>query len=236
MNPTLVSRRRRLGPATLVVALAAALSMLVQPAAHAANLDVTYDASGSTHIGAQVDADMPLGPTDIQITMDTITTQIVDGSLDIPSQLVTFDVFGIPTRATVTMTQVGPLTGTITPIPGQRGKNVLVSNVAYDIRLSNVQAKVFGIWWPLGVGSNCHTASPVQITASTPQGEYFTVLGGGRVTASYTIGGFTGCTPLNYFDIPGFFPWFGSIPVNTLVSGSDNRLELSLSNPRYGGA
>lgn len=234
MKATSHPRRRLAVVTTLAATLAALVAGFAQPAAHAEEnptLDTIYDAVGSTHIGAQVDADMPLGPTEIRVKLDLVTTNIVDGSMPIPSKVVNFDIFGIPSRATVTMTQVGPVTGTITPIPGQRGKNVLVSNVAYDIRLSNVQARVFGIWWPLAVGSNCHTVNPVQIEAKTPEGEFFTVLAGGRVTDTYTIGSFTGCTPLNFFDIPGFFPTFGSIPINALVPGTDNTLSLTLSNP-----
>jgi hypothetical protein len=82
------------------------------------------------------------------------------------------------------------------------------------------------------VGSNCHTIDPVQIQADSPEGQWFRLTSGGPVTATYTIGNFTGCTPLNFFDIPGFFPWFGSVPINAIVPGTDNTLDLVLSNPR----
>lgn len=238
-QPTQRRRRRPAVVVTLAALVAALAATFAQPVARAetANptLKVIYDAVGSTHIGAQVDTDMALGPTEIKVELDLVNGQFVDGSLAIPSRTVTFDVFGIPTRAKVTMTQVGGLTGALTPT-GQVGKSTISATVAYDIRLSNVEARVFGIWWPLGIGSNCHTVDPVSITASTPAGEFFTINGGGRATGTYTIGSFTGCTPLNYFDIPGFLPWFGSIPINVLVPGSDNSVELNLSNPRYGGA
>lgn len=237
MNARSKTRLRRTLLSSTAAALAAMLALAVQPA-HAETenptLKVKYDAVGSTHIGAMVNASMPLGPSEILTEMDLVTTDIVDGALPIPQKVMNFSVFGIPTRAKVTMTQVGPLTGTLTPT-GERGKLLLASNVSYDIKLSNVEAKVFGIWWPLGIGSNCHTAEPVDIAASTPAGEYFTINDGGRVTDTYSIGSFTGCTPLNYLDIPGFIPWFGSIPVNVLVSGDNNTLELTLDNPRYGG-
>ncbi len=220
---------------------AAALSLLALTAAPAAQADtpnptltVKYDAEGSTYIGSQVDATMPLGPSTLTSTLDLVTGDIVAGSLPIPSQQLSFDVFGIPARANVTLTQVGELTGALLQTD-QLGKARLESEVAYDIKISNIEAKVFGIWWPLGVGSNCHTINPAQISASTPEGEFFTINGGGRVTGDYTIGNFTGCTPLNFFDIPGFFPWFGSIPVNALVPGSDNSIDLTIDNARFGG-
>ena len=229
--------RHRTWVATAFAALVATALLTGAPAAQAANptLEIDYDAVGTTHIGAQVDSSMALGPSVLESTLDVTNGHIVGGSLDIPTQTMSFDIFGIPARAKVTMTQVGPLTGAIVPT-SQLGKSTLTSTVAYDIQLSDVEAKVFGIWWPLAVGSRCHTAEPVTITASTPEGEFFTVNGGGRVTSTYTIGSFTGCAVLNFFDIPGFFPWFGSIPINTLVPGTDNTLELQLSNPRAGTA
>lgn len=243
LSPT----RRRSAVAAIVLALAAASATAASPAAHADETDpnhltVVYDAVGITHVGNQVDADMPIGPTTIQVTIDTaapLPTPIVDGSMTIPPRTMNFDIFGIPTRARVTMTQVGPITGTLTKLPSPRQALDLKSQVKYDIRLSNVEAKVFGIWWPLAVGSNCHTASPVTINADSvidnstvPPTGYFTINGGGTLADTYTIGQFTGCTPLNFFDIPGFFPTFGSIPINALVPGSDNTLSLNLSNPR----
>lgn len=230
--------RRRTWAVTAFAALVATALFAGAPAAQAVEnptLKVDYDAVGTTHIGAQVDSSMSIGPSVLKSVIDTTNGHIIGGSLAIPTQTMNFDIFGIPTRAKVTMTQVGPLSGAIVPTD-QLGKATLTSTVSYDIQLSDVEAKVFGIWWPLAVGSNCHTVEPASITASTPAGEYFTVNGGGRVTSTYTIGAFTGCAALNFFDIPGFFPWFGSIPINTLVPGSDNTLELQISNPRAGTA
>lgn len=230
---------RRTSRLAVVVAAAASLLLLGSaPAAQAQEpnptLTVNYDAEGTTYIGSQVDSTMPIGPSTLTSVLDVVTGDIVAGSLPVPSQQLNFDVFGIPARATVTMTQVGELTGALLQTD-QLGLARLESNVAYDIRISNVQARVFGIWWPLAVGSNCHTINPVQISASTPEGEFFTVNGGGRVTGTYTIGKFTGCAPLNFFNIPGFFPWFGSVPINSLVPGSNNTIDLMIDNARYGG-
>ena len=230
--------RRRTWVATAFAALVATALLVGAPAAQASQnptLEIDYDAIGTTHIGSQVDSSMALGPSVLESTLDVTNGHIVGGSLAIPTQTMSFDIFGIPAQAKVTMTQVGPLTGAIVPTDQLR-KSRLSSTVAYDIKLSDVKAKVFGVWWPLAVGSRCHTAEPVDITASTPEGEFFTVNGGGRVTSTYTIGSFTGCAALNFFDIPGFFPWFGSIPINALVPGTDNTLELQLSNPRAGTA
>jgi hypothetical protein len=229
--------RLRARAATLVLAVVGLLLAVSAPASAQEDnptLTVDYDAAGSTHIGARVDASMPVGPTVLSSTLDLVTGDIVAGSMDIPDQVLRFDIFGIATRAKVSMTQNGPLTGALEQTD-QLGKARLTSNVSYDIRISEVEARVFGIWWPLAVGSNCRTIDPVDISARTPQGEFFTINDGGRVTATYTIGKLTGCAPLNFFDIPGFFPWFGSIPLNMIVPGHDNTLDLQLSNPRFGG-
>ncbi len=234
----LQSTRRTSRLAVVVAAAASLLFLGSAPAAQAQDpnptLNVDYDAVGTTYIGSQVDATMPIGPSTLESTLDVVTGEIVAGSLPIPSQQLNFDIFGIPARATVTLTQVGELTGALIPT-GPLGEARLESDVAYDIKISNIETRVFGIWWPLAVGSNCHTISPAQISVSTPEGEAFTLNGGGRVAGTYTIGKFTGCTPLNFFNIPGFFPWFGSVPINALVPGSNNTIDLTINNPRFGG-
>ncbi|AIY16413.1 hypothetical protein GUY44_20715 [Pimelobacter simplex] len=206
------------------------------------HLTVVYDAVGSTHVAGGVNADMAIGPTDIKVTIDTMAplpTPIVAGSMSIPSKVMNFEILGLPARSRVTMTQVGEITGTLTKLPSPRQALELKSTVKYDVKLSDVEVKVFGIWWPLAVGNNCHTINPATINVSspidnstTPPTGYFTINGGGPLTSKYTIGNFTGCAPLNFFSIPGFFPTIGSIPINAIVPNSDNTLQLNLSNPR----
>ena len=224
------SRRPFRKIAVLATALAAMAVGFSAPA-QAAEVTNDFDANGTTHVAGSVDASMPIGPTILTVDFDLTTRDISDGVMPIPSQVMNFSIMGIPARSTVTMTQKSPLTGTLTP-SGIRAKYIMDSTVSYDIRLSDVEVKVFGIWWPLAVGSNCHTINPVVINAKSPEGEYFMLTQGGPATAKYTIGNFTGCAPLNFFDIPGFFPWFGSIPINAIVPNSDNTLNLNLSNPR----
>ncbi|MFJ9314999.1 hypothetical protein ACIRN4_12460 [Pimelobacter simplex] len=225
------SRRTFRKLAVMATALAAMAVGFGTAPAHAAEVTNDFDANGTTHVGGSVDASMPIGPTILTVDFDLTTRDISDGLMPIPAQVMNFDIMGIPARSTVTMTQKTPLSGTLTP-SGIRAKYIMDSTVSYDIRLSNVEVKVFGIWWPLAVGSNCHTIDPVVINAKSPAGEYFMLTQGGPAEATYTIGNFTGCAPLNFFDIPGFFPWFGSIPINAIVPNSDNTLSLNLTNPR----
>lgn len=240
------SRRRRAaigGITTALVAVAISVGSPAQAADPDPNhLTVVYDVTGSAHIGAQINSDLDLGPTNIKVTIDTaapLPTPIIDGSMVIPPKVINFSILGIPARAKVTMTQVGPITGTLTKLPAPRQALDLKSKVKYDIRLSDVEAKI-GAWFPLAVGSRCHTAEPVTInvgsplSTTTPPTGFFTINAGGPATGAFTIGQFTGCAPLNFLDIPGFFPWFGSIPINSLVPGSNNTASLNLSNPQPG--
>lgn len=231
MTTTLTRRpgrsAKRAAGLAIVAALASATAGLA-PAAQAAEpnptITVLYDAVGTSGIKGQVNKDLPIGPTVLSSVLDTVTSGIVDGALPIPSKQITFNAIGLTLRATVNLTQVGKLTGTLTPT-GQRGKLKLSSNVSYDIRLSDVAFSFFGLWTPLSVGSNCHTANPVNITAATPDGEFFTINGGGRVTGTYTIGNFTGCSFLNILG--------GTI--DSTVAGPGNTIDITLSNPRNGG-
>lgn len=206
------------------------------------HLTVIYDAVGSTHVAGNVNADMALGPTEIRVTIDTLAplpTPIIAGTMTVPPKTMNFEVLGLPARSKVTMTQVGQITGTLTKLPSPRQALDLESTVKYDIKLSDVEVKVFGIWWPLAVGNNCHTVNPATINVSspiddstTPPTGFFKINTGGPLTSKYTIGNFTGCAPLNFFSIPGFFPTIGSIPINAIVPNSNNTLQLELSNPR----
>lgn len=212
--------------AALAGLLGFAMLSLTAPPAHADDTTLTtlYDAEGTTTIGS-IGASMPIGPTVLTETLDVPTKDIIDGTLPIPSQQVQFNAFGfLPIRATVSLTQVGPITGTLRPGPAPR-TNVITADVSYTIRLSNVKALIFGIWTPMFVGSHCQTEDPVDIAVATPEGQTFNVFSGGPVTGTYTIGDFSGC---HAFFIPGI----GSVMINTLVPGDDNTIALQLSNGR----
>ncbi|WP_293783369.1 hypothetical protein [uncultured Aeromicrobium sp.] len=196
-------------------------------------LNVNWDVEGTSHIGGGVDSTTHIGPTTLYSQFDPMTLEIVGGTMEIPDSVMEFDIVGIPAQATVSLTQVTPMTGEIEEIG--LGQGALRSEVSYDIQISDLKAKIFGIWWPLGVGSRCHTIDPVNISVNTPEGASFSLATGGPVEGTYSIGQFTGCAPLNFFDIPGFFPWFGSIPVNAIVPNDDNSIQLNITNPRFGG-
>lgn len=211
--------------AALVALLGFAMVSGYAPSVQAADtLTTAYDASGSTTIGS-TGTTMPIGPTVLTETMEVGPNNIISGTMPIPSQQVQFNAFGfLPIRATVSLSQVGEITGTLRPGATPR-TNVVTADVSYTIKLSNVSAKIFGIWTPMFVGDHCQTADPVDIRVSTPAGQTFNVFSGGPLAGTYTIGEFSGC---HAFFIPGV----GSVMVNTLVPGSNNTIALQLSNGR----
>lgn len=193
---------------------------------------MAYSAAGSSTIGG-IGSTVPIGPTTLTIS-DDINGNLFNGSMPLPDVQSNFTVAGIiPVRATVSFTEVSPVSGNLVA-----GNTTMVrSHVQYQIRLSNVSANVFGIWWPLGVGSDCRTINPVTIEADTPAGQYFDIVDGGTLAGTYTIGNFQNCTPLNFLSIPGFdFFGIGSIPVNALVPGTNNTVSIQVSNGQFVGS
>lgn len=85
-----------------------------------------------------------------------------------------------------------------------------------DMALPNLSIKLFGFKVPAGDMSACHTKSPASITLTTPAGETFSSVEGGRISGNYTISSFENCGGINSF-------------VNYLLSGSDNSMNLTLT-------
>lgn len=223
-----ISRARRFGFVILAAATVAAGSAApaaahpARPTAHPLLTD-RYTAVGTSHIGS-IDADLPIAKTSLVETLDLKTFKIRKGTLAIAPQTVSFTALGVvPLRSTVTLVQTSPITGTIKPT--KKG-NVLSTSVSYSIQLSDVEVDVFGLWVSLAVGPNCQTIDPVTIPAATPAGHYFDIAKGGVLTGTYTIGKFQNCSPLHLPDLFGL----GSLPVNSLVPGTDNTVRIKLSH------
>jgi hypothetical protein len=193
--------RRRLGLLVLAATLGAVGAAADQARSTArALLTDRYTAVGTSHIGS-IDVDLPIAP-----------------------QTVSFTALGfVRLRSTVSLVQTSPITGTIR---ATKSSSVLSTSESYTIGLSNVEVDVFGTWESLAVGPNCQTIDPVTISAGSPAGHYFDIAKGGVLTGEYTIGRFQNCAPLSLPDLFGL----GSLPVNSLVPGSDNTLSIRLSH------
>lgn len=212
-----------------MVALAAIAVVLVPATGADASATATkkltdgYRAVGTSHIGS-IDADLPIARTSLLETLNLKTLRIVGGTLPIAPQTVSFTALGvIPLRATTTLIQASPITGSIAATP--KG-NVLKTTVAYTIKLSDVEVQFLGQWIPLDVGDNCQTIDPAVISVGSPAGSSFDIFKGGVVSGTYTIGKFANCAPLQLPDLLGV----GSLPVNSLVPGSNNTVSLTLSH------
>ncbi len=208
------------GAAVAAVVIAAPLALAGPADAASSKISVQYTAVGTSHIKS-IDSDLPIAKTKLVSTLNSKTLKIVAGTLPIAPQTTSFTALGlIPVRATTTLTQVGQITGTLTP---KKKGNVLSTKVDYSIQLSDVEAQVLGQWVPLQVGDNCKTIDPVAITTASPKGKYFDIFKGGVVSGSYTIGQFQNCDAL-------MIPGLGSFTVNALVPGSGNTVSLTLSH------
>jgi hypothetical protein len=207
---TLTTRTsRRWGTTLLSLAAALGLALTASPAS-ADTIDVQYDVNGTTMIES-TGSDITLGPTVIDTSVEEDGS--FTGNMVLPGTRTEFKVLGfIPVTADVNFEPVGPTTGQLTRVGRQR---TLASTSTYYVRLSNIKAA--GI--PLFAGSHCRTSDPVVIDADTPDGEFFNIASGGRLTGEYSIGNFQHC---------GFNTWL----INVLVPGSGNSIELNLTDGR----
>jgi len=175
----------------------------------APTLNVAYDVSGTSTI-AKTGSDVALGPAVLTTAINTDGT--FTGHLPLPPTSTSFKALGLlPTTATVTFIEAAPLTGVLKSNP----KPTISSVASIYIKLSDVT--VAGL--PALVGDHCQTADPVQLTAATPEGQFFNVTTGGTLAGTFTVGNFENCgltTPL----------------LNLLVPGPNNTVTLQASNGR----
>lgn len=210
--PITTARRTRTRRWGLLSALgvAASLVMLTSTSAHAATINLTHDASGTTHV-ATTGSDIALGPTTMHTTLDTDTLTFT-GSMELPGTRTEFKALGfLPMSADVAFEEAAPIEGTLENLPD--GTAAAHATATYHIRLSNI--KVVG--FPTFTGPFCRTVDPVTIPVDTPEGEEFNVIQGGVLAGEYDIGDFQHC---------GLNTWL----VNALVPGSGNTVEFEVSN------
>lgn len=205
---TVATRRFRRGAAVLAVGTIVALA---PAAAHAAPLNLDYDAVGTSHI-ASTNSTINLGPSTLSTHLDT-STNAFTGSLPLPGTTTRFEVLGfIPVTADVAFVPTAPLTGNL--IPDFLNLKV-VSTATYHIKLSNI--KIVG--FPTFTGPFCRTKNPVTIPANTPPGGTFNLFGGGTLTGQFTIGDFQNCG-------------LNTGLINLLIPGSGNTANIQVSNGR----
>ena len=85
-----------------------------------------------------------------------------------------------------------------------------------SMTLNNLRLKVFGFPISQSNGQSCTTGEPVALSLSTPAGESFDPLTGGRLTGKYTLPAFAGCGVMTEL-------------VNRFLAGPDNTLNIMMS-------
>lgn len=206
---TTTARRWRRGAAAIG---AGAVFALAPAAAHAAPLNIDYDAVGTAHI-ASTNSNINLGPSTLSTHLDTETNQFT-GNLPLPGTTTRFEVLGfIPVTANVAFVPTAPLAGSLSNV----GFDLLVTSTAsYHIKLSNI--KIVG--FPTFTGPFCRTQNPVTIPANTPAGGSFNLLGGGTLTGQFTIGNFQNCG-------------LNTGLINLLIPGPGNTATIQASNGHF---
>ena len=111
--------------------------------------------------------------------------------------------------ARVSFDTVGELGGTVS------NGNMIVQQ-AVSMTLNNLRLKVFGFPISQSNGQSCTTGEPVALSLSTPAGESFDPLTGGRLTGKYTLPAFAGCGVMTEL-------------VNLFLAGPDNTLNIMMS-------
>src|SRR3954449_5153896 len=116
-----------------IAAFGAAIAMTLAGApAHAATIDVDYDANGVTHI-ASTNSDIALGPAVMHSSVEPDGS--FTGDMALPGTRTEFKLLGfVPVTANVAFEPVGPTTGTLTRVGRTQ---VLASTSKYYVRLTN---------------------------------------------------------------------------------------------------
>lgn len=169
-------------------------------------LHAKYKVTGSTFL-AGPKTSLSLGP-------GVLSTKVsesgkISATLSLPPATASFKQFGvIPVTATTRFINDGPTTGKLNLKTGA------VSTTS-KITLQIVRLSVAGIGVP--VGSRCETANPVVAKLKSQKG--FSVLAGGKVAGSYTIGDFRHCG-------------LATLLINVTVPASGNTIILKLGKAK----
>jgi len=207
-----IGARRSIGPrmaaaAAAVLAAAAMLAATAIPASASTKLHAKYKVTGSTYIKAP-NFTLSLGPGKLSSTVNLKTGKLT-ATLALPNATGSFTQLGIiPVTATTQFINDGPSTGRVNTKTGAvRTKS--------EITLRIVSLTVAGIGIP--VGKSCETKDAVVVRLASQPG--FSVLAGGNLAGSYTIGDFSGCG-------------LATLLINLTIPGAGNTITLKLGKAR----
>lgn len=211
-----MGRRRRiavLGAAAGAAALAA--TMAGTGAARADTyIDASYPISGTTHINA-TNSDMALGPGTMTAAIDVDSTPLsMTGSVDLPPSSGGFNAIGfVPVTATVAFIPVGQTTASL--VSGALTDGQISADSQFTLQITKLAVNGTNVL----PGKDCETATPADITVTSPTD--FNAVAGGTLTGTYTIPDFKNCGPF------GSETWI----INDLIPGPGNTISLTLGTP-----
>ena len=209
-----IGARRPIGPrlaagAVAVLATAATLAATAIPASASTKLHAKYKVTGSTYIKAP-NFTLDLGPGTLHATVNLKTGKLT-ATLSLPNATGSFTQLGVvPVTATTQFINDGPSTGSVNTKTGAvRTKSKITLRIA--------SLTVAGIGIP--VGKSCETKNAVVVRLASQPG--FSVLAGGELAGSYTIGNFSGCG-------------LATLLINLTIPGSGNTITLKLGKAKSG--
>jgi hypothetical protein len=212
IRSTMVRRITGAGvPVVLGTALTAGAVVAALPAeASAATIvHASYKVTGSTHL-AGPGFSMTLGPGKLSSALNAGNGKLT-AKLSLPDSTGSFKQFGlIPVTSTTQFINDGPTTGKVNLKTGA------VSTTS-KITLRIVSLSVAGVSVP--VGSSCETSAPVVVQVKSEA--HFSILGGGKLGGSYTIGDFAHCG-------------LATVLINSTIPAAGNTITLKLGKAKLG--
>jgi hypothetical protein len=194
---------------TAVVTAGVAISVIPAGASAATLVHASYKVTGSTHLSGP-GFSMALGPGKLSSTLNAANGKLT-AKLSLPDATGSFKQFGlIPVTAVSQFINDGPTTGKVDLKTG-------AVRTTSKITLRIVSLSVAGIGVP--VGGSCQTAAPVVVQVKSEA--HFSILGGGKLGGSYTIGDFAHCGP-------------ATVLINTTIPASGNTITLKLGKAKLG--
>jgi len=209
-KPSIWARRASALGAVGLVATGAMVAVAGPASARpATSITAKYKVTGSTFL-AGPGATLPVGPGQLTAKVN-VSTGKVSATLSLPPSTGTFKQFGlIPVTATAQFINDGPTTGKVNLKTGS------VSTTS-KVTLQIVSLSVAG--FPFPVGSSCETSSPMIVNLKSQPG--FSILGGGKVSGSYTIPDFSNCG-------------LATLLINLTIPASGNTITLKLGKAKLG--
>ena len=203
--------------AVAVLAAGATLAVAAGPAsastaAPAAKVHAKYKVTGSTYIKAP-NFTLNLGPGTLRSTVD-LTTGKLTASLSMPNATGSFQQAGlVQVTSTTQFINDGPTTGKLNTTNGTvRTKSKIT------LRIVSLSVSVLGL--PptnIPVGNSCETKQAVVVRLASQPG--FSVIEGGNLAGSYTIGDFSHCG-------------LATLLINQTIPGSGNTITLKLGKAK----